>query len=79
MFDPGEILHQGCSEVYGPRSEAQIQLYQSEMCVHQRDGVPAPERVLHETQPVLCCEGERGCHGRDDPFSGSLPQRVSGV
>lgn len=30
----GEVLHQGCPEVYGTRSTAQVQLHQQEVCVH---------------------------------------------
>lgn len=75
----GEVVYKGRSEVYGARASPQVQLYQPQVCVHQRDGLPAAEGVLPQAQPVLGCKGKRRRHGGDDPFSRSLPQRVRGV
>lgn len=59
--------------MYGTWAPAQVQLYQQEVCVHQGDGVSAPEGMLYQTQPVLGSEGQCGRHGGDDPFPRSLP------
>lgn len=34
LQNTGEVLHQGCSEMYGTWATAQVQLHQPEVCFH---------------------------------------------
>lgn len=68
----GKIVHQRCAEMHGPWTSPQVQLRQPQVSGRERDGVPAAARVLRQTQPLLCREGERQCHGGDDPLQGPI-------
>lgn len=51
----GQVFHQRCTEMHGPRLEAQIQLHQSKVPGNKGHGVPAPAWMLHKAQ--LVCGG----------------------